>query len=174
MSCEFKHWGHTSLLHSNFHLIRHSCTRGSRSGLDTDRWKFSMNFVKLSRVLDKEGNDRRKDSVVPLCVSSVLHHSLQGPHPLGIGLLYIQLPRYGEEPQDQNRGWHVKSNYITSYSASDSTFVLSITDDSFVAGKGVPCVYYWRFFQYLFHECRVYCDHCPFSSIFLFSISGSS
>ena len=99
----------------------HSVTRGRMSGLEVR--KVSMNSVRLALVVDKEGHDRRKDSMVPLCSLSVLQHSGREHIPsLFPGTQWPDrastryLPErslawvvafsvsHGEEPQDQNRG----------------------------------------------------------------------
>ena len=102
-------------------VITHSVTRGRMSGLEIR--KLFMNSVRLALVVDKEGHDRRKDSMVPLCPLSVFQHSGREHIPsLFPGIQWPDrastryLPErslawvvafsvsHGEDPQDQNRG----------------------------------------------------------------------
>ena len=102
-------------------VMTHSVTRGRRSGLEVR--KLSMNSVRLALVVDKEGHDSRKDSMLPLCSWSVLQHSgrehipslFQGTQwPDRASTLYLPerslawvvafSVSHGELPQDQNKG----------------------------------------------------------------------
>ena len=103
---------------------RHSVTRGRRSGWAVR--KVSLKWASMTLEVDKEGQDRRKDSMVPLCVSSDSQHSgkehkpclFQGTQwPDKASTLYLPerslacvvafSDSHGEEPQDQKIGWHL-------------------------------------------------------------------
>ena len=100
---------------------RHSVTRGRRSGLAVR--KFVLNWVSKALVVDSEGQDRRKDSMVPLWATSDCQHPGREHIPsLFQGIQWpdrastLYLPErslawvvafsdsHGEEPHDQNMG----------------------------------------------------------------------
>ena len=53
--------------------ITHTVTRGRRSGLVIR--KLSLNTSRVALVVDREGQDKRKDSIVPLWALSVPQHN---------------------------------------------------------------------------------------------------
>ena len=59
-------WGMVEQSNQNWMGLdrRHSVTRGRRSGLAVK--KFVVNWVREPLVVDSDGQDRRKDSMVPL------------------------------------------------------------------------------------------------------------
>ena len=107
-------------------ISRQSCTSWVRLELARTWRKVVLYWTRASLVVDREGQERRKVSTVPLCEAGVPQHSgkVHSPSlfhgtqwPESASTLYLPDRRracvvafstsQGEDPHDLNRGWHL-------------------------------------------------------------------